>query len=418
MKSNLVERYVEFNNQCLANVSQQPITKSQEIACRFYRDYFQRVIDAPTKGEPTVFYNVYVPSEILYALDLVPYSIGCVAIKALVLWECSKFFDLAAEYGIPQDVCSWRRAELGMVLDDQFLPPNYILNSNIYCVAQTKLFEIFQNRWKVPTFCWDYPYRIRREGIDYYKHQMEDMIKFFEEHTGKKMDPARLKEVVELSKQACYYWEKMQRLREKAPCPADFMDSLAGYEMQIISLGTQDGVAFYKALYEEILDKYKRNEGAIPEERYRLAWWGVFPYHDLSFMNMISEDLKACIVADFFDPAMADMCSHILDISDPLEYIATRSFYNPILIYSGYHFDLRDLMIKVTKERSAEAAIVFAAYSCKQLVGLTGLFKDAMSRELGLPTLHLDGDHFDATLYSREQLVERVEGFFERIGGS
>lgn len=414
-KTNLVEKLIGYFDERLVSEKIKSRPKHMELFYRFIRDHLQKIIEAPGVGRPRVLYNVYSPPELYYAFDFAPYSPGFVALKAGEKWGVSEFFELVEGYGIPQDICSFRRLQLGMALDNRLPAPDFIVNTNVYCITQPKLFEILGNLYKVPTFNWDYPYGIGREAIEYYRRQVEDMIRFFEEQTGQRLDYDRLNEVVDNSKTACSYWEKISRLRAKIPSPVSFRDVFHAYEMHIISLGSSGGAQFYQALYEDLLGKAEPGKAAVPGERYRLAWWGGYPMFGAPFMNWMAEEYKASTVVDFFDPGLVNMSAHILDISDPLEYIAARAFNDPIIKFSGLHSDFRGDLLRATRERQANASVIFPMFSCKQIAGTAGLLKDAMARELGLPTLILDGDHCDPTLVPQEQLVSRVEEFFERL---
>lgn len=76
--------------------------------------------------------------ELYYAFDFAPYSTGFIALKAGERWGVGDFFERVEGYGIPQDICSFRRLQLGMSLEGRFLPPDFMVNTNVYCVAQPK----------------------------------------------------------------------------------------------------------------------------------------------------------------------------------------------------------------------------------------------------------------------------------------
>jgi hypothetical protein len=68
------------------------------------------------------------------------------------------------------------------------------------------------------------------------------------------------------------------------------------------------------------------------------------------------------------------------------------------------------------KEFKVDGSIFFASWSCQQSALLNRLYKDAM-KTIDIPTLVLDGDHYDARVVPLTDMQSKIDEYFRMIEG-
>ncbi|MHA1262683.1 MAG: 2-hydroxyacyl-CoA dehydratase [Candidatus Freyarchaeota archaeon] len=84
-------------------------------------------------------------------------------------------------------------------------PPDFLVVARKFCKTHVKWWQVLSRRFNCPLFIIDAPYVPEDEKeyhVEHYVSQLEDLITFLEERTGRKMDYDKLREVVKLSDRA------------------------------------------------------------------------------------------------------------------------------------------------------------------------------------------------------------------------
>jgi benzoyl-CoA reductase/2-hydroxyglutaryl-CoA dehydratase subunit BcrC/BadD/HgdB len=412
----IVEQLIRLYDMGIQGTQANPnAPKSDIYYYSFLRDYYQSVLQAKEEGKPLVLYNIYSSPEIFLAMDLIPYLQGHLNLITPAFKDCEEFFELAKGHGIPSEICSYERLRLGMTLANTMPPPDLIVVTNIYCTGNHMMLEHMGGLNNIPVFSYDCPYSFSEEGVKYHVGQIKDLIRSIEESTKHRMNYDKLEEIVSYSKQAMQYWYQISQLKGARPAPGTMMDYFKDVEILVLGIGTEEASKFMEAHSAELAARVDNNQGAAPAEKYRLAWWGGFPFFDMAIFDWLIKEFGAITVQDSFDVATLGTLDLIGDPKDPIEYIARKNMAYPITIMSSKFELVRPRIIRATKERQVNASIIYASFTCKQLTLLTRLLRDCMSEEVKIPTLILDGDYCDKRIVSTNQMKERMKEFFSML---
>ena len=115
----------------------------------------------------------------------------------------------ADRLAVATDVCTLLRLGL-YYLDSGILPkPTMVVPLLEPCDGVIGLHEALRRHreWRdIPTFTPDPPYYSDDRSIEYYADELRRMVAFLEDHTGKKMDLDRLREIVEETNKQYELW--------------------------------------------------------------------------------------------------------------------------------------------------------------------------------------------------------------------
>ncbi len=172
--------------------------KSEALYYEMLASYYTRLLNAREEGKFIAAHTVFFPSEILYAMDIVPMHTEMTTwMMALFLGEQAEILSAGAELGLVPEICSPHRGLAGAFSLGALPRPDAMLWSNLICDNTAKSGELIMEINKCPGFYLDHPFQRSETEDKYLISELEDMIRFLEEKSGRKMDWDKLSEIVE-----------------------------------------------------------------------------------------------------------------------------------------------------------------------------------------------------------------------------
>lgn len=297
------------------------------------RDWFAEVRLKAAEG-PFAVVNADAPQEILRAMDI-PYVVNQWWASIVAAKQRGRDYAAllrAADY--PSDVESYSAQGLAAALDTDMesapwggLPKPDILALTAGSDAGAKLFEAWsreteaelfvfsrsiEGRWNLPTDWWaDLPERwdetLETERLDLLTAQLEASIPRLEAITGRKFDPARFVEVMNLvNEQEDYYRRTRDLIAATHPAPAGIVDTMPATMVPQWHRGSVWGRDAAKRFYEEVAARVEAGEAACPGERIRLMWVGRGLWSDMGFYQRWEESHGAVFVWSMYLGLAAD----------------------------------------------------------------------------------------------------------------
>ncbi len=359
----------------------------------------------------SIWTTLFVPSEIIFAMKLHPFSLEIAA--AL----CSKFgqgshslteADLAA---IPTDVCSFHRTALGNAYMGVYPRPLFLAGTSTICDSNIKTIKICESITGKESMIVDVPYEMNDNSIKYLANQLISLTKCMEEVTGKKMEKHALAETIDLSNQAREKMIELNKVRQDPLSPLSGGDGLGFMVPSHYLVGSQYAVDFYTALVDELNDliQTRRENGEITDEKeIRLLWLELKPYFKADVFDKIANAGKTKIVFEEINHVYWDK----LDPDKPYESLARKLISN----HNNGPLDNRLKVIKaLAKDYNVDGIIAFSTWGCRRNNAAIPTIKAEMAKE-SVPLLNLDGDCVDDTNYMSGQIATRTEGFVEMLG--
>ena len=391
------------------------IKGTDEPGLKMTAKYLGGVLRAADEGKPIVYHGFTSFIDIMVAMDLQTICLegwDLIGVRADPD-HAIKSIDAAHEAGIPRELCSFDKAIIGSILRGVIPPPSMIVPSLFPCQNAVIGYQAIGHLTGAPLYTPHTPYYMDEEGaMDHWVRQYQGVIAFLEEHSGKKMDYDRLKEVVEESNRCVEYWLEAVELQKLKPAPHTGAISI-GTQAGILAFGTPEGTAAVKAVLDDIKARVARGETAVPDEKVRVIWFQLPVFWDTTLMSWMATELGAVTPFVLYD----DYRVEPVDTSTPetmIRGMAKRALETPMGRQSRSDFDLViDDVLYAVDEFSGDC-VIFASHTCKWMSNSFNMLNDAL-RKRGIPALIYDVDLLDRRVTSAEESRTRIEQFLTTI---
>ncbi|HEX8729406.1 MAG TPA: 2-hydroxyacyl-CoA dehydratase family protein [Ktedonobacterales bacterium] len=402
---------------------------------RLVNEWLHNVHTATERGQPVAY--VFVMGNAIEILRVFGFELVFPEINSLqtgVRKAAPDFLARAEDFGFSPDVCSYVKADVGLMLSDMQHPsgariprPDIAIASSL-CNVYIKWAEIWERHFGASTFVLDIPgkrYASWRPipGSPQYdadkrwvQGQLEDLIAQCERITGQKFDPDKLAEVEANVNEMVRLWVEILKLNQSRPAPYNSMlDGLTYIGVLNAWRGTPEGVAYMRLLRDEVAAKVARGEGRVKNERYRLIFSGTPCYVNMRRMVELFETHGGVFAAsDYLTYAAGGLDSSGLfyDPTRPLESLAEVTTLASQLGLSNHFFSHHTLAQQV-KEYNADGIVYHGIKSCRTVATSMADNREYVTSRYGLPTLYIESDLIDLRYWSDAQIKNRVDAFFE-----
>jgi len=266
-----------------------------------------------------------------------------------------------------------------------------------------------------PGFFLDHPYENTPEAQDYLVSEYHRLIAFLEEASGHYLNQARLVEAVAQSNRQIVLGREISQLRRRVPSPFPSFTFLKVLLTNLLFAGQVEGTAWLEALYGELIEKTKRGQGALFQERFRLINLNLPPLYFIGPLEKIFQEYRATEVVN---PFFLEWRGGELDPRQPLSSLAKKSLMNPLMrVYNLNSQEMLDDLKQVINDYKVNGAVNYAHIGCSSFGGISRLVRDTM-KDSGVPILDLPCDITDPTVASPEEMQEQLVRFFEQLEDS
>jgi len=379
-------------------------------------NYYETVCQAKEAGKQLACVNFATIPELFWAMDVVPISMDSITGMASSSVEgAANYIDLAEEH-FPDYICTTNKISIGAMLAGDIPIPDMIVHPSSPCDSALAAYPAMAEHFGIPYFCIDVPYFRDERGYQFLTDELRRLVSFLEDRTGRRLDPDRLRQVMEYSNLAHQYILKINELiRSAVPCPIRSMDILLDFNAAQSLAGTPQLVDYVKTRYETTRYMVTNKLGGILQERLRLIWIYAMPVFDWSIYRWLEQKYGAISISSLnvFDVAPVDDISSTEKI---LRGLARKVTTVPMVRECGgpweYYIDRVKELVKAYK---ADAAVFGGHIACKHTWAIAKLIKDRLYDELGISTLTIELDVFDPRITSTEDVKAKLDDFLEML---
>jgi len=349
-------------------------------------------------------YCTYIPEELLYAADLLPFRIRATG---------HEHTDLADIYMV-RFTCSFVRATLDMALRGiyDFLDALFICNS---CDHSRRMFELFDLKVfrregfmkRVPRYYVSIPHVITDEGFKWYKREIEELKETLEKNfINRTITHNDLQSSIGIHNENRNLLRKIHDLRILDTPKLNGSEAL---QISIANASVPKEVANNEL--KRILNILNENEG-IKVDAKRIMLIGS-EVDDITFTKLI-ENSGAILVSDFLCFGTRNFLDDVKieDGSTPLESIVKRVYYRmscPRMMDD--HIRRLDYLKNEIDKSKVDGIILQRVNNC-DLCGCENMMLLHELKDLELPILNIDREFFQA---DTTRLQTRIEAFLEMI---
>jgi len=402
-------------------------TDSGKHLSKIMRDYYMDLHQRAAQGAFVIWIAINVPAELFLGFDNVIYAVpeshaATSAAKGVGGLQCEK----AEKIGYSTDLCSYARIDIGTVADGGKdsptfgLPaPHLLVSDSNNCGLLVKWFDVHHREMEVPHYIIDVPFCYapqREKDCKYIVDQFRGLIRVIEERSGQRFRMDRVKEAMRHTADGLAQWKRFLSYAENRPSGITAFDSFVQMAPFLTLRGTPQFAEHYNLLADETEQLVEQGRFPVPNEKYRLFWDNIAPWHQLRNMSARLAEMNANIVGATYTQCIGTVEGsfepYLYEVGDPLAYMArTQNAY-----VCPHGMTLRGKAMAEAVERLGIDGIVFASNrSCKpySITQIDQMRK--ISESLRIPAVMIDVDHADVRKFSQENAYMRIEALLETI---
>ena len=403
---------------------------------RLIRDWYAGLEHANERNEPVA--NVFVMGnavEILRAFDFQLVFPEINSLQTGVRKASEEYIRLSEDYGMSPDVCSYVKADVGLILKENRHPAGRIPKASLavasnMCNTFIKWAEIWERWLKTPTFVLDLPgqrgagWQVRpgdaQHAADsrWVEAQFAELIARCEAITGKKLDLDRLAEIEERVNRMVIHWNNVMALNRVCPAPYNAMlDGLTFIGIMNVYRGAPEGVEYMRRLEEHLKAKVARGEGRVADERFRLLFSGTPCYVSMRRLVELFETWGGVFAySDYltFAAGGMDAAEVLYDTSRPLESLAEVTALAAQRGLSNQFF-AHERLAQQIRDYGADGVVFHGIKSCRFVSSGMADTRNYLNQRMNIPSLYVESDLIDPRYWSDAQIKNRVDAFFESL---
>jgi benzoyl-CoA reductase subunit B len=382
-----------------------------------------------------VFYT-FVPgniNELLMCFDLIGNYPEINAIQNGMRKKSGRYIMEAEKAGHSEDVCTYVKTDMGMVLkgnigpNDEKLPdPDVLMLSYTGCFTFMKWFELLRQHYKCETIMLHVPYE-GRDGVsknarDYVVKQLkEEVIPKLERVSGVKFDIDRLREHMRESAKAEDDLVWVLETAKNKPSPIDAYFGGVFYIGPIFTSyrGTPEATEYYATLRREVAERLAQGLGPITpggnltEEKYRLVVEGPPNYTSFrDFWKMFYEEGAVVVASSYTKVGGTYEFGFRHDPDRPLESLADYC----LGCYTNHNLPGRVAMLEnYINDYEADGLLVNSVKSCNSFAAGELLMMNEVQKRTGKPAGFIETDLVDPRYFTASNVKNRLESYFQMI---
>jgi len=360
-----------------------------------------------TPGEPLAWCGVMVPFELLHAIGLTPCYAEFVGASLAGMDQIGEVIDIAEQAGYSTDACTYHRVVNGAMVSDLMPSPELLVASTCPCTGGQAVIEGMARHFGRPLVVLEIPQRADEAAVRFLAEQLQMLIDRVREHTGRRLDPERLRQAIRLSNQTRELLRETYEIAAAVPTPARRRDMINLALVLALGLGTAEAVEVARTYRDELARKLASGLPGVPGEHVRLLWFQNRVQFKSGIEELLETELRAAVVAD----ELNDITWEPIDEDQPLPGLARRLLSSPLV---GPIERRIAHLADQCRRNQVDGAILPCHWGCRQGTGARGLITEGL-RSIGVPVLGLEVDCIDPRAFAQGQARTRLEAFVEMI---
>jgi len=399
--------------------------------------YYENILTAHSRGKKIAASTFCNSPAIFYAMDVMPVTFEVLTAIGTLIWKRGMFdyMDYCVEVGMPETSCSSQRGVLGAYLAGLCEQVDFaVCDTPGICDTNANAFAFASEYLDIPFYQLNYPSTLGDDRSQaYHVADYKALIRFIEEQTGKKMDYARLAEILkEINRQDALIAD-LEDMLLMVPTPIPPLFNLAIYAARFCVAGQKD----YTELLQTLVDWGKlRMQTGLPglksgKEKLRVYMCYIDHYNvDLNFWNYFEErsiaHVGTMLSRNFREDNVytrnLDGSGYGVDLSTPetmLDSIAQMNSRLPMVRSIRGPYDRPRMWLEESLEIArlykADCLIYNGTPGCRNTWGMIKPFARDIEKQ-GYPVHIMYDDAFDERVESWEATRERLDEFFHVRG--
>ncbi len=392
--------------------------ESNRELLRLIFTFHRRCFKLDRSQQKLAWVNLPSITEVFYAFDVIPFMPEALGALMASLGFSDISLDKASAQGYSRDTCTFCNHVLGLESLEQIPRPDIIASTMVtLCDAQAKSFEASARKMGLPFHGIHLPDRADDDALDFFVQELKYLVGALEDLTGRKLTPEALRASIERSNRAVDNFLKFLEERRNDPAPIKGLDALSCHFPMYNFMGDQDAVAaFYGRLYKELKDVNRRASGQAADRgrQIRLLSAGhYYPLYDAPLLHEL-EELDASFVSEMFSTVVWRRIEPPAEetVDAMLTAIARKYLDQPSV---GTIRRRGELALDLAQRWRVDGVVAFLPWGCRMMGSSAFAVSEYLKEKLPIPTLIIDADPLDKSIYARGSIRTRLHAFVEMI---
>jgi hypothetical protein len=333
--------------------------------------------------------------------------------------EAKRYFDYLRRMGYNTNSCDIASVRVPAVMLGDQAASDYVAASASSCIPPMMDTLLLAHLLGVPMVAHDRPPQWNEEALAYMTQQMEEEIEYLEFlFPGYKFSMDKLAKQVEYQSGVAKVRREFWKLRRLKPTPISGLDAISSGDEMMRGMHSPEDLEWASLYLEEFQEKAAKGLGAVNrhgvEEKARIGWCvsNPFFYDPFTFLEKLGVSMPVWIV-DSFDEQTSGRSPTTGDEEfgrklNPLEEVA-RNMGTAGWGDRGHHYV--NSIINTCRDLELDGIIYFKQTGCQVATPFGTLVAERGERELGIPTLQLEGRQLDQTGFDERAILSVLVDF-------
>jgi benzoyl-CoA reductase subunit B len=418
----------------MSTVAPRTRDESQDLQKEMIARWFADLSRAKAEGRKVVY--TFVPgnlTELIRSFDCLPVLPEINALQSGMRQRTGAYITEAEKSGHSEDVCTYVKADLGMLRKGNIGPtgeplpaPDLLLLSYTGCYTFMKWFELLREEYNCPVVMLHVPYQedghMTEAHRDYVVAQLkEKVIPALEQLSGKAYDEERLAGM--LAKSAAMEDDLVAVFQSAKHHPSP-IDAWFGGVYTIGPIftafrGTDEGAAYYKAARAEVERRVRERKGPVTprgelnEQKFRVVVEGPPNWTSFrEFWEMFADEGAVCVASTYTKVGGTYDFGWRHDPSRPLHTLAEYCSE----CYTNRNLPTRiDMLCRYVEDYDADGFLINSVKSCNSFSAGQLLILREVERRTGRPGGFIESDLVDPRYFSAANIKNRLESYFQML---
>jgi benzoyl-CoA reductase/2-hydroxyglutaryl-CoA dehydratase subunit BcrC/BadD/HgdB len=301
--------------------------------------------------------------------------------------------------------------------------PLFLLCSGALCDARVKWFQALGRYLDAPVWMVEIPHPgveesmmegAKEQAIKFIVMELREFVLFLERLTGRKMDWDKLGEITDDLIEINRIWYEINEMRKARPCPMHSRDFWSCMNASLYPAGDPKvSLKLYQDMYDEVKKRVDDKVCSVAEEKYRLIFGELPPWHDLKIFDELAERGWNFVIESWAYQAPKPM--DYSRINDPLERIATQC-YQWITGYFEDALKAREYMgyfaypyLEWARTYQCDGAFFHPLLTCRTATNHLILAQDRLLNKAKVPSMIAEGDIVDTKLFDHADAMRKAK---------
>ena len=384
------------------------------------RDFRMEQRQAVEQGKPIGAASI---GGLTRALGMVPWD-AIMAADRTFGEAATRYFDIIRKEGMPEHTCDRCSILIPMLLNGDFPRPSFVVSSNFECIPIFLAHVIVAQLLDIPTFNVDRSFKHYsqkgeedEELLKYGTDQLRELVDYVEANVpGCKYDEDKLIELQYYDRQFLQEFQRLWKLKAAIPCPLSGRESFREVRLASMYADPKKAVEYMHKYVDEVGERVEKGLGvAQPEERLRFLWSVAGPFYADPFRWLEKKGVsipasEMTIYNGWFsgrepiwgDPWKGRKLTPLEEEVRQADWVWGRLGDKWVQTHLN---SCRDLHI--------DGIVYFQQWGCPVTNNLGEVVADVAEKELGIPTVFIEGRMLESSIYNDEDFHSRLEDFIE-----